>query len=181
MDRVDHICQQLRTYCAQNQIEITDENFQAVCKQALSQEDYEHCFLPDALSDQLDEWALRGEAWFDQEKYRAAIECYERGMALVPEPRNRLEATLWFLAAIADAYWCLREYPQALRYLEQSLEVVGGKTERFVQLRRGQVLFELGRGEEAGQVLRGALALGGAELFEGEHPKYLALAKSIRP
>ena len=175
MDSSKAISDKLAAFCQANHIILNTENFNMVCKEALTEEEYHQCFLSHEVGDQLDALAQKGDAAFERGSYRNAIKTYQKGLDLLPEPRNLWEAKLWFTAAIADAYWFLEKYPEALEFLDESLEVEGGHANPFIRLRRGQVLFELGRMEEAREELLKGYKLGGEELFEDEDEKYLDL------
>lgn len=172
MDISKAISDKLTAYCQANHIILNTENFNMVCKEALTEEEYHQCFLPHEVGDQLDALAQKGDAAFDRGAYRNAIKTYRKGLDLLPEPQNQWEATLWFTAAIADAYWFLENYQDALMYLEESLQVEGGHANPFIRLRLGQVLFELGQEEKAREELLRGFKLGGQELFEDEDEKY---------
>ena len=45
----------LLKYCEDNDLELTDENFQTILKKAVSKEEYENCFLSEEISQQLDQ------------------------------------------------------------------------------------------------------------------------------
>ncbi|NRB52290.1 MAG: hypothetical protein HRU41_31815 [Saprospiraceae bacterium] len=175
MDSSKAISDKLAAFCQANHIILNTENFNMVCKEALTEEEYHQCFLSHEVGDQLDALAQKGDAAFERGSYRNAIKTYQKGLDLLPEPRNLWEAKLWFTAAIADAYWFLEKYPEALEFLDESLVVEGGHANPFIRLRRGQVLFELGRMEEAREELLKGYKLGGEELFEDEDEKYLDL------
>ena len=100
---------------------MTDDNFYSVSKEALSKTEFELCFLPDHISKKLNKIAIKGDAFFDEEDYLGAIQEYEKGIELVPKPKEEYEAMLWFVVAIADAYWHLKNYQKALIYLDQCL------------------------------------------------------------
>jgi len=177
MDKSKEISKKLTEYWDKNKDEITDRNFYSVAKKALTKEEYELCFLSDDILKKIDELAIEGDIFFDKEEYEKAIEIYEKGIELIPEPKNLWEAKLWFTAAIADSYWNLKKYQKALEYLEESLQVEGGKENAFIRLRRGQVFFELSRLEAAKKEFQAGYNLEGAGLFEEEEQKYLKLLK----
>lgn len=175
MDIVEQISKKLTEYCQAHHIILNTENFNMVCKEALTEDEYHSCFLSDEVADELDNLAVKGDAAFERGAYRNAIKTYQKGIDLIPEPQNRWEAKLWFTAAIADAYWFLDQYQNALAFLDESLQVEGGHANPFIRLRRGQVLYELGQLEEAKVELMKGYKLGGEELFEDEEAKYFEL------
>lgn len=172
MDSSKAISDKLAAYCQANHVILNTENFNMVCKEALTEEEYHQSFLSHEVGDQLDALAQKADAAFERGAYRNAIKNYLKGLDLLPEPRNQWEAKLWFTAAIADAYWFLQQYDKALLFLEESLQVEGGHANPFIRLRLGQVFYELGRMEEAKEELVKGYKLGGEELFEDEDEKY---------
>ena len=177
MDKSEEISEKLTEYWEKNKDKITDRNFYSVAKKALTKEEYELCFLSDAISEKVDKLAIEGDDFFDKEEYEKAIEIYKKAIDLVPEPKNIWETKLWFTAAIADSYWSLKKYKESLEYLNESLEVEGGEDNALIRLRRGQVLFELSRIEEAKKDFQIGHKLEGDELFDDEDKKYLKLIK----
>lgn len=176
MDKSEKISKKLSEYWEKNEHQINDGRFQSVTKKALAKEEYELCFLPDDISEKVNELAIKGDDFYDKEEYEKAIEIYKQGIEIIPEPKNIWETKLWFTAAIADSLWNQKKYNEALEYLDESLEVEGGKENAFIRLRRGQVLFELSRTEEAKKELRMGYEIEGEKLFEGEeYKKYLKL------
>ena len=65
------------------------------------------------LKAKLDEFAERGNQLEEEEQYQEAIQTWEEGLNLIPEPQQYYSETIWFLAAIGDVYFKKRMYPQA--------------------------------------------------------------------
>lgn len=175
MNKSEEISKKISEYWEKNKHEITDRNFYSVAKKALTKEEYESCFLSADISEKMDELAIKGDDFFDKEEYEKAIEIYKQGIKIIPEPKNLWETKLWFTAAIADSFWNQKKYIEALAYLNESLEVEGGKENAFIRLRRGQVLFELSRIDDAKKEFQIGHKLEGYELFENIEEKYLKL------
>ncbi|HKK75560.1 MAG TPA: tetratricopeptide repeat protein [Saprospiraceae bacterium] len=172
------IYEKLRDYCAAHEMELTEDNLNEVLKLALSEEEYEQIFLPDTIGGQVERLSMRADLLTEQGKFAEAILLYQEGLELIPEPKSTYEATLWFLVAIGDAYWYLKEWEHAIPYFERSLEVLGGKENPFVWLRLGQLHYEMGDLVAAQRELNKGLEIEGEDLFEGEEFKYLQLAKT---
>lgn len=177
---MDHevIYNKLKAYTRANGIELTEANFDATLKLALTEEEYKLCYLPDTIAGQIDQYAMRGDVLMEEGKIAEAVALYEKGYKIIPEPKEAYEASLWFLVAIGDAYWYNKNWDKALPYFEQSLGVKGGTDNPFVFLRKGQLLYELGDEEGAYEALKQGFDWEGAELFEDEDAKYLKLATS---
>jgi tetratricopeptide (TPR) repeat protein len=145
----DEIVEKMTAYCKENKSSITDENVQVIAKKALLKDEYGECFLSDEISEKIDKLAIEGNAIFEEEKYVKAIDVFQEGLNLIPEPKENYEASLWFLVGIGEAYWFLDEYENSLSYWDQSLNVVTGNENIFVRFRKAQVLFELNRFKDA--------------------------------
>lgn len=180
MDKIEAINSKLQAYCEEHSLQLTEENLFSICKKALTKEEYEVCFLSDDFSDAIDKLAAKGDQLFEQQEYKAAIKIYKQGIAIIPEPKDDWETKLWFTAAIADAYWYMKDYQKALQYLNESVEVEGGEENPFVRLRRGQVYLELSLPKKAKRELRIAHGLGGDDLFEDEKEKYFKVLSGRR-
>jgi hypothetical protein len=80
------------------------------------------------------------------------------------------------MASIGDAHFQAGRPAEAFEALmsAHSSGLTDPDPNPFILLRLGQSLCQLGRTAEAVQYLAQGYMLGGAELFEGEDPKYLA-------
>ena len=136
--------------------------------------------LDDELHERITVLTDSGNRKFDAGRYEEAKADYLQALALVPEPLEEWEASTWILTAIGDCCFLLGDYEAAREYLERGLDCpdVGGS--EFLILRTGQVRLELGDEEGAREVLGNAWSLGGARLFDGEDPKYLAFLRRVR-
>jgi tetratricopeptide (TPR) repeat protein len=177
-DQAAIIYDKLKAYCQEHNIELDGNNFDEALKKALTKEEYALLYLPETIAGQIDQFSMRGDLLLEQGQFAEAIELYQQGLAIIPEPKSTYESTLWFLVAIGDAYWYLREWEHALPYFEQSLKVAGGANNPFVCLRKGQLLYEMGDLVAAQKELNRGYEMEGAALFEDEAPKYLHLAQA---
>ena len=114
----------------------------------------------------------QGDQHTEAGRYDAALAEYAQAWALLPDPQRAWEAATWIQIAIADACFFAGRYPQAETALEYAQTCPGGLGNPYVDLRLGQVLFELGERDAAQECLRRAWEAGGEELFEGEDDKY---------
>jgi tetratricopeptide (TPR) repeat protein len=172
------IYEKLRAYCEAQNIELTEENFNEILKKALSEEEYELVFLPETIGGQVEQLSMRADLLMEKGQFAEAIQLYQQGLEIIPEPKSTYEATLWFLVAIGDAYWYLREWEHALPYFEQCLQVLGGTENPFVRLRLGQIFYEMGDLLAAQKQLKKGLEMEDEVLFEDEDEKYLKLAST---
>lgn len=173
MNLIDKISDKLFLYCEKNDLQITDENFQEILKKAVTKEEFEACFLSDAISTKIDALAIYGDKLVCEGKNEAAIKVFKEGLACIPNPKHENEASLWFMVAIADTYWMMDHFKTSLYYWEESLKIITGSENPFVRFRRGQVFFELEDFEKAKQEFLLYSKLDDGSLFTDEDGKYL--------
>jgi tetratricopeptide (TPR) repeat protein len=133
--------------------------------------------LDDELYEEIMSLCDRGNAKSDTGRYREALVDFERALALIPEPIEDWEASTWTLVALGDCCFLLGDHAGALRHLERALDCPDIPGSEFLILRLGQARYETGDEPGAREALSRAWDFGGDRLFEGEDPKYLALAR----
>lgn len=111
--------------------------------------------------------------------YSQAIGQFRAAFALVPEPYQEWEASLWLLTALGEAYYFAGEYELARAVLTSVMHVPGAIGNAFVHLRLGQVQFELGNTQQAADELIRAYMGGGKEIFEEEDGKYVTFLQAF--
>ena len=122
--------------------------------------------------------AAEGDALCEQGRFAEALKIFRKGLDAVPEPREQYGATMWFLAAIGDCQWFMKDYAAAADTFRDAL-LYGGIGNEFIHKRRGQTLYELGQLDEAANELLRAWLLGGNETFsEDGDAKYLQFVKA---
>ena len=126
--------------------------------------------------DEVDRLAEVGNEALEAGDWQTAVEAWTEGLALVPEPKSLYEATMWFCASLADAYWTAGQYDLVVDFAQQAMDASDGGN-GFVWLRLGQGQLELGQRDAAADSLMSAFMLEGYEIFEGEDPKYLQLLR----
>jgi tetratricopeptide (TPR) repeat protein len=127
--------------------------------------------------DAIQRHAKAGDALAAQQRYEDAIAAYNKGWALIPEPRNEWEASTWLLAAIADAAFLGGYDGSARKALDYAMTCPGAIGNPFLHLRRGQVLLNQGNNDAAVDELMRAYMAEGEAIFAAEDPKYLAFLK----
>jgi tetratricopeptide (TPR) repeat protein len=135
--------------------------------------------LSDDIHSRITALSKEGDDLAESGQYEGAISRYALAWALLPEPKSQWEAALWLQAAIGDAYYYDGRYEEAERAFAEAQKCANGYANPFVQLRRGECLFELGDLQAAHQWLAGAYMLEGRQIFEDEHPKYLASLSTV--
>lgn len=121
-----------------------------------------------AVRAKLDEFAERGNQLEEEERYEEAIQAWEEGLKLIPEPQQFYGETVWFLAAIGDVYFKKGMYPQAHKCFDQARGNLSGSGygNPFVMLRLGECCLELGDEKNATEYLLRAYMMEGKEIFE---------------
>ena len=116
----------------------------------------------------LDEYAERGNRFEEEEQYEEALQAWEEGLALIPEPQQYYSETIWFLAAIGDVYFQKGMYPQAHKCFDKARGNLsgGGYGNPFIMLRLGECCLEIGDEKNAAEYLLRAYMMEGKEIFE---------------
>lgn len=128
--------------------------------------------LPDELTpeirSELDEFARRGNQLEEEERYEEAIQAWQEGLGLIPEPQQFYSETIWFLAAIGDVYFQKGMYSRAHECFDKARGNLtgGGYGNPFIMLRLGECCFELGDEKNAVEYLLRAYMSEGEEIFE---------------
>ena len=130
------------------------------------------------LKDQIVALCEKAVEMQDDERFHASNRELTKVLGLLPEPKSEWKAYGWLIANLADNYFEQKEYSEAHTFFVEAFEF-DSETELnpYLALRRGQCALELEKEEEALQFLGAAFTLGGKELFEDEHSKYLKLVK----
>ena len=127
--------------------------------------------LSDELYAEITKHSDIGEHYFEDGKYRKALEEYKKAFELIPEPKTDWEASVWTLAAIGDSHYMLREFVSALKIFEQLMNEYHEESNPFARVRYGECLYETGNIEAAREHLQAAFDMEGEEIFDND--KYL--------
>jgi tetratricopeptide (TPR) repeat protein len=127
--------------------------------------------LSDELYAEITKHSDIGEHYFEDGKYRKALEEYKKAFELIPEPKTDWEASVWTLAAIGDSHYMLREFVSALKVFEQLMNEYHEENNPFARVRYGECLYETGNTEAAREHLQAAFDMEGEEIFDND--KYL--------
>lgn len=133
--------------------------------------------LDDQVHQHIVQLSKAGDAYMEQGDYANAIDQFRAAFALVPEPYQDWEASLWLLTSLGEAYYFEGEYVQAHAALAKVMHVPGAIGNPLIHLRLGEVQFELGNTERAADELLRAYMGGGEEIFEDEDEKYFDFLK----
>ena len=116
----------------------------------------------------LDEFAERGNHLEEENQYEKAIQAWQEGLALIPEPQQLYSETVWFLAAIGDVYFQQALHAKAHECFNKARGNLSGAGYQnpFIMLRLGQCCLEIGDEKNAIEYLLRAYMMEGKELFE---------------
>lgn len=142
--------------------------------------------LTPEIQAQMDELAQRGNRLEQEGRLAEAIEAWQEGLALIPEPRQLYGQTVWFLAAIGDVYFQQGEFALAHECFDKArCNLTGeGYGNPFVMLRLGECCLEIGDERNALEYLLRAYMFEGEDIFAPDEDgtddgtKYLAFLSS---
>lgn len=134
--------------------------------------------LPSSIHDAIKRHCAVGDELADAGKLEEAFSEYGQAWELVPEPRNKWNASTWILAAIADVSFLGGYRTSAREALEYAMICPDGPGNPFLHLRYGQVLLDSDEPDAAADQLMRAYMAGGPEVFEDEDPRYLEFLRT---
>lgn len=116
----------------------------------------------------MDELAQKGNRLENEGRLAEAVQVWQEGLALIPEPQQFYSQTVWFLAAIGDVYFQQGEYALAHECFDKARgNMTGaGYGNPFVMLRLGECCLEIGDEKNALEYLLRAYMFEGREIFE---------------
>lgn len=133
--------------------------------------------LEQELHGRIAELCELGDAHVEAGDLDAAVEKYEEALSLVPRPIERWNVSTWILTALGDALYLGKDHRAARAALDEATRCPRGLDNPFIHLRLGQAELELGNEPRARDELARAYLAASEEIFAGEDPRYLALAK----
>ena len=138
----------------------------------------EHEELSDKQQEWINNYAQKGNDEIENGNFEHAVGWFNKAMEVIPEPKDKWEATGWLSASIGDACYYLGTYEEGIQSLLQAVKIYGPEDANpFVLLRLGQCYFHLGEDEKAKEHLFQAYMLEGRDMFEDE-PLYFDFLKS---
>jgi len=127
--------------------------------------------LSDELVEKLDELAMQGNEYADEEKYDDAIQIWEKALDMIPKEQQHLcGQAVWFEACIGDMYFQKNMFAKAFENFDAAVKNLSGEgtTNPFVLLRLGECYLELGDEKNATEYLLRAYMMEGKEIFFDE-------------
>ena len=124
--------------------------------------------LSEKIKARLDELAERGNQLEEEERYEEALQVWEEGLRLIPEPQQFYSETVYFLAAVGDYYFKKEMYLKAYEYFDKARGNLSceGYGNPFIMLRLGACCLEIGDEKNAAEYLLKAYMMEGKEIFE---------------
>lgn len=124
--------------------------------------------LTPEIEAKIQELAERGNQLEDEGRLEDAIQVWQEGLSLIPEPQQFYSETIWFLAAIGDVYFQKSMYQQAHECFDKARGNVSGAGygNPFIMLRLGESCLEIGDEKNALEYLLRAYMLEGKDIFQ---------------
>ena len=129
--------------------------------------------------DRIKEYSDKGETLFYEGRFSEALREYNKAFDVIPEPKQRWEASVWLIAAMGDCYFWLKEFDVALEYFRKLMAEYEEYGNPFTRLRYGECLYETGNEQLAKEHLLAAYSMEGRELFEECDVKYLRIISDL--
>lgn len=135
--------------------------------------------LDDSVYERITELCEEGDEAAGEGEFRAAIAKYDEAWELLPDPKDKWEASTWILSAIADSCFLAGRKEAALETLRYAMTCPGAIGNPFLHMRLGQSLLDTGGDEDqvADELLRAYMGAG-EEIFETEDPRYLEFLRT---
>lgn len=126
-----------------------------------------HKLTPE-IQTKLKELSERGNHLEEEKRYEEAIQVWQEGLGLIPEPQQFYSETIWFLAAIGDVYFQKGMYSPAHDCFDKARGNLSGEGYQnpFIMLRLGESCLEIGDEKNALEYLLRAYMLEGEDIFE---------------
>lgn len=134
--------------------------------------------LPDDIYERVTDLSEKGNNLLEAGRMNEAIAIWQSALALLPEPRQKWEASMWLHASIGDAQQQGGKIQDALDSFRKAAASADGYANSFVQFGIGTCLFDLGHSRESTDPLLRAFMAEGEEIFEESDPKYIEHLRS---
>jgi tetratricopeptide (TPR) repeat protein len=128
--------------------------------------------MSDTDSALIDKLSEEGNELAEANDFDGANKKFEEALAIVPQPKNEQEASMWLYASIGDMYFFKEDYDVSSENFYNALNCPDGQSSGFVHLRLGENLFELDQKDNSLDSFMRAYMLEGKEIFDDEDKKY---------
>ncbi|EYF02267.1 tetratricopeptide repeat protein [Chondromyces apiculatus] len=130
-----------------------------------------------ALHRKVTELCDRGDALVEGGELDQAVALYEEALSLLPRPLHRWHAATWILTALGETLYFQAQHREAVSALNEALQCPRGLGNPLIHLRLGQAALALGDESLAREHLGRAFLAGAEDVFQGEEPRYLEIAR----
>lgn len=137
--------------------------------------------LPPETFAAVKEKAEAGEQRLAAGDFTTAFTLFAEALNQLPAPWEQWNAAGWLLVALGENAIRAGDFQAAARALKDAMWCPGTIGNPWVHLRCGQMRYELGEMNRAGDELARAYYGGGREAFDGQDPKYFALVEQLLP
>ena len=111
--------------------------------------------------DRIKEYSDKGETLFYEGRFSEALREYNKAFDVIPEPKQRWEASVWLIAAMGDCYFWLKEFDVSLEYFRKLMVEYEEYGNPFTRLRYGECLYETGNEQLSKEHLLAAYSMEG--------------------
>lgn len=123
--------------------------------------------LSDAIYNELSGLADQGNVSIDQGHFNEAILLWQEALQLLPEPVTQWQAAFWLYASIAEGYYQLERFDEAIVALTQAMECPEAKENPYPYFMLGKCYWRLNH-ERAAEYLLKAYDLDGEGIFAAD-------------
>jgi tetratricopeptide (TPR) repeat protein len=135
--------------------------------------------LPQRVHDEISRLSEEGNRFAELGDDTAALQKYKEAWDLIPEDKENWEASTWILATTGEVFFRQNNFEKALTLFLRAVQGPNGLGNPYIHLRIGQLQFESGNMQGAGDNLTRAYMGAGEQISEKEDPKYLTFLRSI--
>lgn len=124
--------------------------------------------LTSEIEIKIEELSEKGNRFEEQGQFEDAIQAWQEGLDLIPEPQQLYSEGVWFLASIGEIYFQRGMYSQAQECFDKARKNLSGDgySNPFVMLRLGECCLEMGDEKDALEYLLRAYMFEGKDIFE---------------
>ena len=123
--------------------------------------------LDGAVYTAISDLADQGNIAMDQGQYQEAILLWEEALHYLPEPVTQWQAAFWLYASMAEGYYQLEDFEQAIAMLNLALECAEAKENPYPYYMMGKSYWRLNQ-EQAAEYLLKAYDLDGEGIFAAD-------------
>ena len=134
--------------------------------------------LPDGVYEEVRALCKQGDEEAKTGSRQAARQNYMAALQLLPGDPRVWDAATWIYVSIGETYFGEKDFENAFKCYFNAVQSAGGLGNTLVHLRLGQLYYEGGKLEKAGDELARAYMGAGADIFIREDPKYFEFLKT---